>query len=245
MKKPDSAAVATSSKIKFEDREEDVSSSEDEEEIEKELAEVTFGELQRAKSDGSEMVYRKLGSEKVGGRANKNRPMEMSSKKPVSRFREVIQVPKKVVRDPRFETLCGKFDDEGFKKRYSFLYQNELPAEKEEIKKQLKKAKDPAVVDELKTQMEWIDKQLKSAVTKCNDKEILAEHKKREKEAAKQGKRPYYLKKSEIRKQKLIEKYNELKASGKLESFIEKKRRKNAAKDHRYMPYRRSNEGGQ
>lgn len=34
-------------------------------------------------------------------------------------------------------------------------------------------------------------------------------------------------------------------ASGKLESFIEKKRRKNAAKDHRYMPYRRSNEGGQ
>lgn len=85
------------------------------------------------------MLYRKLGSEKVGGRANKNRsflfssplmimslilffyfgirsvsafllnkfvgffcfnftwrPMEMSSKKPVTRFREIIQVPKKV-----------------------------------------------------------------------------------------------------------------------------------------------------
>lgn len=28
-------------------------------------------------------------------------------------------------------------------------------------------------------------------------------------------------------------------ASGKLEAFIEKRRRKNAAKDHRYMPYRR------
>lgn len=196
MKKPGFAAVATSSKIKFEDSEDDVSSSEDEGEIEKELAEVTFGELQRAKLDGSEMLYRKLGSEKkVGGRANKNRPVEMSSKKPVSRFREVIQVPKKVVRDPRFETLCGKFDGEGFKKRYSFLYQNELPAEKEEIKKQLKKASDPAVVDELKNQMGWIDKQLKSAVTKRTDKEILAEHKKKEKEAAKQGKRPYYLKK--------------------------------------------------
>lgn len=30
------------------------------------------------------------------------------------------------------------------------------------------------------------------------------------------------------------------KASGKLESFIEKRRRRNASKDHRYMPYRRS-----
>ncbi|CAK9153500.1 unnamed protein product [Ilex paraguariensis] len=44
---------------------------------------------------------------------------------------------------------------------------------------------------------------------------------------------------AEFRKQKLIEKYTELNTSKKLESFIEKKRRKNAAKDHRFMPYRR------
>lgn len=35
---------------------------------------MTFGELQRAKSDGSETIYRKLTYEKKGGgRANKNR----------------------------------------------------------------------------------------------------------------------------------------------------------------------------
>jgi len=34
-------------------------------------------------------------------------------------------------------------------------------------------------------------------------------------------------------------------ASGKLDSFIEKRRKKNAAKDHRYMPYRRSNNSEQ
>lgn len=47
----------------------------EEAEIQQELAEaeVTFGELQRAKSDGSDMVYRKLNVEKKSSRANKNR----------------------------------------------------------------------------------------------------------------------------------------------------------------------------
>ncbi|PIN07723.1 hypothetical protein CDL12_19704 [Handroanthus impetiginosus] len=135
MTKPE-PTIATSSKIRFDDSDDHVSSSEDEGELERELAEVTFEELQRARSDGSEMVYRKPNTEKKGSRANKNRPMEMSSKKPVGRFREVIQVPKKVVRDPRFESLCGTLDVDGFKKRYNFLYENTLPAEREELKKQ-------------------------------------------------------------------------------------------------------------
>ncbi|KAL3638203.1 hypothetical protein CASFOL_017574 [Castilleja foliolosa] len=63
--------------------------------IERELADVTFEELQRARSDGSEMVYRKPNTEQKASRANK--PMEISSKKPVRRLREVIQVPKKVM----------------------------------------------------------------------------------------------------------------------------------------------------
>ncbi|MBA0819667.1 hypothetical protein Gohar_003617, partial [Gossypium harknessii] len=115
-----------------------------------------------------------------------------------------------------------------------------------EVQKQLKKARDPKVVNELKNHISWIDKQLKFESAKNTDAVILSAHKKKEKEAAKHGKRPYYLKKynffaAEIRKQRLIEKYKKLKASGKLESFIEKRRRKNAAKDHRFMPYRRSN----
>lgn len=239
----DKLAVASSSKIKFDDSDEHESSSEDEEkEIEQELADVTFEELQRARADGSDTVYRKLNSEGKIGRANKNRPMEMSSKKPVSRFREIIQVPKKATRDPRFESLSGQLDVERFKKRYNFLYEDNLPAEKEELKKQMRKSNDPEEVNELKSRLSWIDKQLKSTGMKHTEREILAEHKKKEREAAKQGKQPYYLKNSEIQKRKLIEKYKELKASGKLEAYIEKKRRKNAAKDHRFLPYRRPGE---
>ncbi|KAL2516785.1 hypothetical protein Adt_13032 [Abeliophyllum distichum] len=245
MKKPESA-IASSNKIRFDDGDNHESSSEDEKEkeIERELADVTFEELLRARSDGSEMVYRKPNAEKKSSRANKNRPMEISSKKPVSRFREVVQVPKRVARDPRFESLCGNLDVDGFKKRYDFIYKDELPAEKESLKKKMKKAKDPEVVNELKDRIAQVDRELKSAVTKHTEKDILAKHKRKEKEAAKKGKQPYYLKKSEIRKQKLIQKYEELKGAGKLDSFIDKKRKKNAAKDHRYMPYRRAAEQG-
>lgn len=144
-----------------------------------------------------------------------------------------------VIRDPRFESLCGTLDVEGFKKRYNFLFVDNLPAEKQEIRKLMKKTSDPEAINELKNRIAWIDKQLKSSSAKHSDAQILAEHKKKEREAARQGKRPFYLKKSEIRRQRLVEKFNDLKASGKLESFIEKRTRKNAAKDRRYMPYRR------
>ncbi|KAL8112408.1 uncharacterized protein LOC141667756 [Apium graveolens] len=248
MKKPE-FDKPTSTKIKFDsDSDEDdeksqsLSSSEDEDDIKRELADVTFEDLQKARCDGSHTVYQKPNSQKSTSRANKNRPMEVTSKKPVGRFREVIQVPKKVARDPRFETLCGELDVDGFKKRYNFLYERELPAEKEELKKLMKKTKDSNAIDELKNRMTWVDKQLKSASTKHTDKKILSEHKKKEREAAKHGKKPFYLKKSQIREQKLIEQFKELKQSGKADSFIEKRRKKNAAKDHRFMPYRRSND---
>ncbi|MQL88794.1 hypothetical protein Taro_021351, partial [Colocasia esculenta] len=69
-----------------------------EEELERELAEVPLGELQKARADGSHVPsLKKLREEKKLRRLNKNRrPMEMSSKVPVGRLREVIQAPKKV-----------------------------------------------------------------------------------------------------------------------------------------------------
>nr|XP_043629025.1 ribosomal RNA processing protein 36 homolog [Erigeron canadensis] len=238
--------MPTSSKIKFDsdDDDEQVESASDDDEkneINEVLANVTFEELQKARSDGSHVINQKPKLERKGKRENKNRPMEISSKKPVGRFREVIQAPKKVIRDPRFESLCGTLDEDGFKKRYNFLYDDE----KKRLEEQMERTKNPEVLDGLKGQLAWINKQLKAESTKHISKEILVKHKKKEREAAKQGKQPYYLKKSEIRKQQLAEKFKELKASGKLNSFIEKKRKKNAAKDHKFMPYRRPNDNQQ
>jgi hypothetical protein len=48
-----------------------------------------------------------------------------------------------------------------------------------------------------------------------------------------------FLPAADKRKVELVEKYKELKAAGKLDSFLAKRRKKNAAKDHRFIPYRR------
>ncbi|KAJ0104534.1 hypothetical protein Patl1_18680 [Pistacia atlantica] len=95
MRKP-SKAIASSSKTHLEEDYETTSaSSEDEEEIERELAEVTFGDLQKARSDGSHLVYRKQSQEKKSGRANKNRPMEVSAKSPLVGLERLFKLPKK------------------------------------------------------------------------------------------------------------------------------------------------------
>ncbi|KAG8050498.1 hypothetical protein GUJ93_ZPchr0009g2170 [Zizania palustris] len=170
-----------------------------ERELERSLADVPFGELQRARADGS-LIARGFNSaaaaaQKKTRRASKKSPMEISTKVPPPRFREVIQVPKKVVRDPRFETIYGPVDQEGFRKRYSFLFDNELPAEKEKLLKTIKRSKDPNAIEEMKNRITWIDKQLRSHPKKTIESEILHEHIKKEREAAKTGKQPYYLKK--------------------------------------------------
>ncbi|XP_057830960.1 uncharacterized protein LOC131041777 [Cryptomeria japonica] len=219
-----------------EEEEDDIS---EEEELQDHLIDIPFEELQRVRSDGRESSHGKFKKETKPSRANKNRPMEMSSKKPVGRLREVVQAPKKVIRDPRFESLCGNYDESRFKKLYSFIFDEELPMERKKLQKTLEKSKDPKAVEEMKKHISWIDNQLRTVQEGNKYSEKLSEHKKNEKEAVKQGKRPFYLKKSEVRKQQLIEKYKSLKASGKLEAFLAKRRQKNAAKDHRYVPYRR------
>ncbi|KAK8940199.1 hypothetical protein KSP40_PGU019345 [Platanthera guangdongensis] len=65
--------------------------------LERKLADIPFEELQKALADGSHDMHRKhAGKQHKLCRANKNRPMEISSKAQVGRFREVIQAPKRV-----------------------------------------------------------------------------------------------------------------------------------------------------
>ncbi|KAH9741933.1 ribosomal rna processing protein 36 [Citrus sinensis] len=210
-------AIVSSRKIKFEEfKEEDhkttsVSSSEEKDEIERELAEIRFEDLQKARSDGLNLVYRKI------NQANKTRllnlfiyffcwlciqffgfnPMENGAKQLVIRFRKVVQAPKRVyafalvVCDPRIESLCGNLHFEG-----------KLFCPPQELKKQLKKSIDPNAIENMKKWISWIFESAKST-----DATLLAKQKKKER--------------------------------AELESFIEKRRSNNAAEDHICMPYRR------
>lgn len=54
-------------------------------------------------------------------RANKNCPLELSSKSTVGRLRQVVRVAKKQLVDPRFERTAGKLNEDLFHKSYAFL----------------------------------------------------------------------------------------------------------------------------
>lgn len=52
---------------------------------------------------------------------SKNRPLELSSRRQVSRFKNVVEVKKKKVLDPRFDATAGRLNDDLFAKSYAFL----------------------------------------------------------------------------------------------------------------------------
>lgn len=73
-------------------------------------------------------------------RANKNRPIEQSSKKAVPRFRDVLQAGNKGPADPRFARDAEEPGDhsstkELWRKRYAFVFDELLPKEKEEAQR--------------------------------------------------------------------------------------------------------------
>lgn len=55
-------------------------------------------------------------------RVNKNRPREMSSKRRINIKNKITQVKEQSNRDPRFDPLCGTFNETAFKDNYKFLY---------------------------------------------------------------------------------------------------------------------------
>lgn len=59
---------------------------------------------------------------------------------------------------------------------------------------------------------------------------------KNEREAVKAGKGVFFQKRSEKKRQELIRRYEELKATGRLDKVMAKRQKRNAAKDHRYVP---------
>ena len=62
------------------------------------------------------------GAVKSFARLNKNRPQEMSSKRPTSFFRKVVPVKKQEFIDPRFSSAFGEYKPDRFRKSYGFIH---------------------------------------------------------------------------------------------------------------------------
>jgi ribosomal RNA-processing protein 36 len=170
-------------------------------------------------------------------RSSKHAPTEISSKKAVSRKREVVAVPNREYRDPRFEATAGIIDQSKVRKAYSFLddYRED---EMKELKTAVKEAKDEYSKEKLKRALLSMESRKKAQIRKDKEQEILDKHRKEEKEAVKQGKKPFYLKKAEQKKRMLFDQYGELKGK-QLDRVIERRRKKVEGKEKKRMPFAR------
>ncbi|XP_053984362.1 ribosomal RNA processing protein 36 homolog [Hylaeus volcanicus] len=212
----------------------------DQDQIRTELSQMSFEDLQKLKEKLGTKVYNEalFGSRKVRKvdfkRENKNRPREMSAKKPVSRFREIVQIKKNIPRDPRFDGLCGTFDQKEFKKAYGFLTdvkKNDL----QKLKKQLTETEDPKVIKKIKYLIQRLENQLREEQRRDHQEEKKNQDKTEIVEAIKRGEKPVFKKKTERKVLDLVSQYEELKTSGKLKKHIQRLRKKNLHKDRQKL----------
>ncbi|KAI8926094.1 hypothetical protein BC831DRAFT_435571 [Entophlyctis helioformis] len=165
--------------------------------------------------------------------------MEISSKFPVSRARQVVEPVKRVSRDPRFETFAGKMNEDLFKRSYGFLSSYEQD-EIEQLKAEKKKSKDPERRAEIDDTLSRMLSRKKTNEAKDKRQKIKTEWRKKEIERVKDGKTPFYMKNSDLKKRELVDKFNKLSEKGQdLDKLLEKRRKKNASREHRRIPGQR------
>ncbi|CAG8974754.1 hypothetical protein HYALB_00000365 [Hymenoscyphus albidus] len=174
-------------------------------------------------------------------RSSKHAPTEISSKKAVSRKREVVPVPKREYRDPRFDAVTGYVDEAKVRKAYAFLddYRED---EMKELRNTIKNTKDEESKEKLKRTLLSMESRKKAQARKDKEEEILDKHRKEEKELVKQGKKPFYLKKTEQKKRVLMDQYGALKGK-QLDHVIERRRKKVEGKEKKKMPFARRETG--
>ncbi|KAL9022609.1 MAG: hypothetical protein Q9185_000187 [Variospora sp. 1 TL-2023] len=175
-------------------------------------------------------------------RSSKHAPAELSSKKAVSRKREVIPTTKRDLRDPRFEPLTGPLDEKKAKKNYGFL-DGYRESEIAELRSVLRQTKDPAAKEELQRALLRMESRNMSQRRKNEEQEILRAHRAKEKGLIKQGKKPFYLKKAEQKKLALVHRFEGMKGK-QADKAIERRRKKKASREMREMPgWRRTVKG--
>jgi ribosomal RNA-processing protein 36 len=168
-------------------------------------------------------------------RSSKHAPGAQSSKYQVTRKRVVVDVPKRVIRDPRFDALQQHSAHTGdSEKAYSFLrdYQK---SEMDELRAAIKRTKNEEDKQVLRRKLNSMENKLKSKQAKESQQEVLRKHRREERAKVEQGKTPFYLKQKDIKEQALVEKFKGMKSKDR-EKLIEKRRKKEGQKEKKRMP---------
>lgn len=167
-------------------------------------------------------------------RSSKHAPTELSSKKAVSRRREVVQARRLDHRDPRFEPLSGLIDEVRLKKNYSFL---EIYRDSEiaELRAAILNSRDVDSLEKLKKALRSMESRKKTEAAKDQEQAVLRVYRAKEKELVLQGKKPFYLKRGERKRLALVERFDGLN-DNQVDQVVERRRKKKTARERRGMP---------
>jgi len=188
----------------------------------------------------------------IEARRNKHAPTEVTSKKPVSRRRVVVESNMPQARDPRFLQLAGGFSTEKYRHNYGFL--SDLHStELSELRANLKRARKLLVNsprhlrEERQAEVERLElaiKRAESAVNRDKRERIESQALKRvtqeEKEKRKIGKGDWHMKRSAKKELLVKARFDSLAASGgrqAVKKAIEKKQRKISQKEKKSRPF--------
>ncbi|RVE44601.1 hypothetical protein evm_010739 [Chilo suppressalis] len=212
--------------------------------IRAELSSLSFEELQNLKQKLGAKVYNEAlfgkkdkhvdNKPKVFKRENKNRPREISSKKPVPFLSAAPAAKKKEIRDPRFDPLCGEFDKKQFSEDYNFLSDLRIKDIKA-IRAELKETTDPEREKKLRRLLQRLNDQHKASKKKKVESEKVVGHKEQLKADFREGKQPHFKNKSEQRVEALVKQYEELKkeGSGRIQRHLKRRQQKVKKRSHR------------
>ncbi|KAI0990701.1 hypothetical protein GJ496_009232 [Pomphorhynchus laevis] len=162
-------------------------------------------------------------------RKNNDSPVEMSSKKPSHAKQIKKNNLQYEVRDPRFNSKCGAFNPKWFVHSYSFL--TDIRDKEINLMNQtLANCTDESDAEQLRRQIQRLQHQNEHMLIQKRNDEKEQTLNKALLQTAKIGNHIPFLRKSEKKILMLADKYRELKANGKVQSYLDNKKRKQEKK---------------
>jgi ribosomal RNA-processing protein 36 len=172
-------------------------------------------------------------------RKDSKAPAEVTSKKRVSGFRQIVATKSAETRDPRFDPVLGKaLEPRQFMSKYGFLVEEHLPADIAALRKTLKRTKGFEKKRQLQAELTKLQQQKSSVAFQLGEAEVASRTRKAQRSAAEAGHRPYFLKRREMKELVQAERFQQLRESGgerAVDRALKKKRERNARKDRRKL----------
>ncbi|EMG48089.1 RRP36 rRNA biogenesis protein RRP36 [Candida maltosa Xu316] len=175
---------------------------------------------------------------------SKHAPSESSSKRPVSKIRDIPGLPSRKSQtlhtDIRFDAAYGKADLNKARKNYAFLddYRKQEIANMEKILADKKSKLHDYEKEEIKLQLQSLKSRMDTLKNRDLETQVLSNYKKRQMDDFKSGKvdKPYFLKRSEKRKVLQKAKFDSMKPKQR-EKTMERKRKKRLGKEFRQLEF--------